>query len=110
MVLGVILPTHPDHSVLVAPSTCRSLNVCIQAVKRLYVLTRQNLLHFPLSVVLYSLSSLCVYLQWYTVKYDCLNTAGNNTGKWHFVVVETVKNVYGKIFKYSCAPHLIIDT
>lgn len=40
----------------------------------------------------------------------CLNTAGNNTGKWHFVVVETVKNVYGKIFKYSCAPHLIIDT
>lgn len=32
MVLGVILRTHPDPTVLVAPSTCRSLNVWMQAV------------------------------------------------------------------------------
>lgn len=95
-VLVVILPTHPDHFVLVAPSTwmfgCRQWLV-------LYTWTGQNLLHFLLNVVPYSLSSLCLYLQWYMVKYDCLNTTGN-VGRWDFVFVGTVKRcVYGKIFK-----------
>lgn len=65
----------------------------------LYTWTGQNLLHFLLNVVPYSLSSLCLYLQWYMVKYDCLNTTGN-VGRWDFVFVGTVKRcVYGKIFK-----------
>lgn len=52
---------------------------------------RMDLLHFLLSVVSYSLSSLCLYLQWCTAKYECFNTTGNNVGKWHFGFVGTIK-------------------
>lgn len=83
--------THPPWSLcFVAPSMCRSLNVCYTLTSVIYIDRIESLAFSPQCCTL----QLEFFVSLFTVvhcKVWLSDTTGNNVGKWHFGFVWTVK-------------------